>query len=475
MNTEIITNSPDDFLVKFKDLLVSLSWTILNNCTPDISIEEGQTYEVKVPTGNYLKDKYGLNIIGSDGNPIPEITKLKTTVPNGYYDGRILAAKKGEVFIVMRSMNGLRVLPTQKAEDFTIGETDYNPSTLFLNPKLRGVVMISCTAYTAAPPSGKWYDQPNAICNTAEEVIGVYLPIPLISNKNNISASGNKYEGLERRVDYLVSQKFIINYLTLPDLLCVITLESIYKRYGVKEGYQLDMEHINHNDHCDVGYIKRYNHIAFGSVEKIGRWSGGTIISGTHNSGDTNITKTIYTEAFDPKKYICYRWYEQLDDSGNELFGMSENQSTFCRIDCDGAPLRPIPVLWASAGPNEGTYFTGKILGTPIGTIDYEYPHYPHYKYINSNNPNDYGRNANTLNCITVCLNMFLYVQRDPDSLMNFSQIGYVPNMYAITMRNLAPYSKYELKYKDTGNLHQVFPHTEKRGIYGYDGIAIRQ
>ena len=68
MNTEIITNSPDDFLVKFKDLLVSLSWTILNNCTPDISIEEGQTYEVKVPTGNYLKDKYGLNIIGSDGN-----------------------------------------------------------------------------------------------------------------------------------------------------------------------------------------------------------------------------------------------------------------------------------------------------------------------------------------------------------------------------------------------------------------------
>ena len=92
-----------------------------------------------------------------------------------------------------------------------------------------------------------------------------------------------------------------------------------------------------------------------------------------------------------------------------------------------------------------------------------------------SENATDTGRNVNTLNCITVNMNLICYVIRDPDALRNFSPVGYVPGVYFVSMRNVAPAQCYEISYPTSGGLHQVFPYTRRRGVFGMDGFAVKQ
>jgi hypothetical protein len=103
------------------------------------------------------------------------------------------------------------------------------------------------------------------------------------------------------------------------------------------------------------------------------------------------------------------------------------------------------------------------------------FPKIPHYGYLQSQDSKDVGRNANTLNCISVNLPIALYVQRDPDALRNYSQVGYVPGLDAISIRNAAAGQTYEISYPNSDNLYQVFPHVKRGGGFGYDGISIKQ
>lgn len=288
-----------------------------------------------------------------------------------------------------------------------------------------GIGLVCSTDYTANPPSGKWYDQPGATKQVrTQEVIGVGIPCQKAGT---------------------TPMNLYLNAIANPAPLLAISLEILP---GL------------------------FQHLVVADTQKIGSWSGGCVYSGSRNSW------AMFTAAGFAR--------QNIEAESNHLLGMSEYASTFLRCDIDAAPLRLPAVLWASAGadnPADVRYgYTGKILGLPVKKRSiytdpapiYD-PKIPHYGYLQSQTATDTGRNVNTLNCITVNLPLALYVQRDPDGLRNFSQCGYVPGAYFISTRNVAPGQTYEISYPQSGQLHQAFPHTSRGGVFGYDGLSIKQ
>ena len=346
---------PDAVLEKMRDFCVSKGWTILENLTADLPIDGGAAV-----------------------------------------DGKRLSISKGDIIAHFRSANGKPIFKT-------------SPSS-----NCYGIGLTCSTEYTSNPPSGFWFDQPNATKNTAQEVIGVGIPVKQDSNL-----------------------RLYCNEITDPAEMLIFTLE------------------------LSAGY---YQHLAVGTTQKVGGWIGGTIYSGSRGSskmfpGDWNMPT--------------------VENESSHLFGLAAVANTFLRIDVDAAPLRTPSVLWAGGGPDSGVSFTGKLLG--MGLTDLNclskswFPKVPHFAYLQSQTANDFGRDVNTLNCISVNLPLALYIQRDPDALKNYSQVGYVPGIYAISMRNVAPGQLYEISYPQSGNQHQVFPHIHRGGVFGYDGISIKQ
>ena len=57
----------------------------------------------------------------------------------------------------------------------------------------------------------------------------------------------------------------------------------------------------------------------------------------------------------------------------------------------------------------------------------------------------------------------------------NFSTLGYMLGVCFISMRNIAPRQLYEISYPKSGMLHQVFPYTRRRSLYGMDRFSIQQ
>lgn len=370
-----ITGNMNNVLEKIRDFLVDNGWTILNNCTPDI-----------MPNA--------------------------TGAPDG---GEILAVKMDDCIAVMRSAMGFAIFPNQ---------TNHNTSAA--STGAYGIGLTGCTAYTANPASGYWYDQTNPPLNTTKrEVIGVGI----------VSCQGvsGTYE-------------LFCNFTTKPAISAIFTIKEV----------------IN-NQSTDKKDVAVYQHLAFGLLQKAGNWTGGMFISGSRSSYKMFIATPNVPD--------------NVDVDSNEMFAMSVNPSFLVQGEVDSAPLMDKPILWWSAGPEKGEMSTGKILASTLTNHEYllSVPKVPHYGYIQSQNPTDYGRNVNTLNCISVNLPIALFVQRDPNLLMNFSFVGYIPNAYAISMRCLAPEKMYEINYPKSGNLHQVFPHVIKYGKRGYDGISILQ
>ena len=281
-----------------------------------------------------------------------------------------------------------------------------------------GIGLVCSTAYTNKPPSGKWYDQPNVPTHISGQVVGAGIPI---------NPDGN--------------HTLYINSILDPSPLLFISVET--------EGV--------------------FQHLAAGSLEKIGTWTGGIIFSGSRNSYNMFTASTSFDAV-------------TIETESSHIFGMATDENTFLRADIDAAPLRMPSVLWASAGanlPDIKYCYTGKQLALPVKnknilSEDWD-PKIPHYAYIQSQSALDTGRNVNTLNCISVNMPILTYALRDPDGLKNYSPMGYVPGLYFVSTRNVSPGQCYEISYPQSGKLHQVFPYTKRQGIYGYDGFSIRQ
>ena len=283
-----------------------------------------------------------------------------------------------------------------------------------------GIGLVASTAHTDKPASGYWYDQPNAPVHIGtKEVIGVGIP-----------------------VNPAVSHTLYCNSILDPAPLLIVSVETA----GV------------------------FQHLALGFLQKVGDWDGGLIFSGSRNSYNMFTASTTFDAT-------------TIETESVPLFSMTTNAATFLRADIDAAPLRNPSVLWASSGPNDAskiTYaYTGKQLALPVKTSEVPAAKWnafiPDYSKLQSQSSTDVGRNVNTLNCITVNMNLVAYVLRDPDGLRNFSPLGYVPGTYFISMRNVAPGQLYEISYPQSGAQHQVFPYTRRRGIYGMDGFSVQQ
>lgn len=292
-----------------------------------------------------------------------------------------------------------------------IFQTQLNTSNAY------GLGLVCASGFTEHPPSGLWYDQPGATKAVNQEVIGVGISV----HQSN-------------------EQKVYFNHISDPTEMIAISVEVV---------------------------PGTWQHMAVGQVQKIGSWTGGIIYSASRNS------YAMFTAAFSKG---------QIEAESNHLFGLSKNASTFLRCDIDSAPLRTPEVLWASGGPNSGDVaagYTGKQLALPVVNIDCLslgwMPKVPHYGYLQSQTATDTGRNVNTLNCISVNLPLAIYVLRDPDGLANFSQCGYIPGLYFISTRNLAPGGTYDINYPESGTTYQALPHTSRSGVFGYDGLAIKQ
>ena len=466
---------PNDVLEKMRDFCISAGWTILENLTDDYPITEES---VNIPSftseavpgsantstaqvvsrGTYtgsIQSQWEISI--TQANPTPGVwtgAKFKWRRNSGAWSPEIEFINWE---IILADGVGVQLAFDSEFDVYVVGDTwsfvskpaivsgpdapdgkrlsikkgdvyacfrSANGKPIFqtqLNTtaaNAHGIGLVCSTNYSSTPISGLWFDQPNATkLKSTQEVIGVGIPV---------KPAGN--------------YRLYCNAISDPSDLLLFSLE------------------------LEPGY---YQHLAVANTSKVGAWTGGTVYSGSRNS------VRMFPGSWD---------VSILESESNHLFGMSKYSSTFARVDIDAAPLRMPGVLWASGGPDTAdaqACYTGKMLALGVMNIDCLtaswLPKVPHYGYLQSQTGDDSGRNTNTLNCISVNLPMALYVMRDPDSLRNFSQVGYVPGVYAISLYNIAPGQLYEISYPQSGNMHQVFPHVHRKGVFGYDGISVKQ
>lgn len=202
-------------------------------------------------------------------------------------------------------------------------------------------------------------------------------------------------------------------------------------------------------------------HLVVGILDKYDEWTGGIYFSGSANQ---DMQKT---------SYACFEHDKSADSAILPVLSSGEKSNTFLRINIDEAPKATRgTILWASGGTDN---MTGKQLSSPIRVENKGNGEIPHYGYLQSQDRLDWGKNINTLNCITIDMPIYLAVCVDPDVLQNYAAVGTVSGVSFVSMLNLQTGFTYNRAYPDSAKLDQVFSVGKRRGAYGYDGIAINQ
>ena len=316
-------------------------------------------------------------------------------------------------FICLRSANGTQIFGDTD-------ETKQDDATKSTSTAYYGIGMTVSEGYSSAK---RWYAQYNApVKLKTTDVLGVWMPVP-----TKIDNTPVKYT-------------LYCNDVALPSNSLVFSL--------VKED---DTYH-------------QCAHLAFCNIFKFEEWTGGALFSG---SATINMMANAYR---------CFVHNNTADSCILPLFCSTAGDSnTFLRIDIDDAPSDERGnILWASGGSNNET---GKRLSLPIRTASYDSTNgkVPNYYWLQSKDRLDWGKNINTLNCITVNLPLFVAVIVDPDALGNYASVGTISGVYYVSTLNMQTACTYEMSYPRSGDLVQVFPMGKRRGYYGFDGISIKQ
>ena len=203
-------------------------------------------------------------------------------------------------------------------------------------------------------------------------------------------------------------------------------------------------------------------HLIFGNLDKYDTWTGGAYFSG---SATRYMMKT------------AYKVYEDTDESDEAILPVlssGEYSNTFLRIDIDDAPTDARGnIYWASSGNDN---ITGKRLSLPIRVKGQaQNGKIPHYLYLQSQERLDWGRDINTLNCITINMPIYFSVCVDPDAMNLYAPAGAANGIYFISTLNMQTSHTYEIQYPDSNILCEIFPMGKRRGYYGFDGISIYQ
>ena len=212
----------------------------------------------------------------------------------------------------------------------------------------------------------------------------------------------------------------------------------------------------------ETALLYQTTHLIFGNLDKYDTWTGGAYFSG---SATRYMMKT------------AYKVYEDKDESDEAILPVlssGEYSNTFLRIDIDDAPTDARGnIYWASSGNDN---ITGKRLSLPIRVKGQaQNGKIPHYLYLQSQERLDWGRDINTLNCITINMPIYFSVCVDPDAMNLYAPAGAANGIYFISTLNVQTAHVYEIQYPDSNILCETFPMGKRRGYYGFDGISIYQ
>lgn len=220
------------------------------------------------------------------------------------------------------------------------------------------------------------------------------------------------------------------------------------------------------------GWDYRCVHMVVGMLNKYDDWEGGIFMSASAVPSTIKQAYNLYaiSKAGDDP------FHEVKDANILPVLSSGSISNTFLRIDIDDAPKESRGYIrWASSGTDN---VTGKKMSLPIRDpygVSSGNGKIPHYGYIQSQGSLDWGRNINTLNCITLNMPIFMAVQVDPDALNNYAGAGQVSGVYFVSLLNMQTSFCYEMSYPRSNDLCQVFSQSMRRGRFGFDGISIRQ
>ena len=226
----------------------------------------------------------------------------------------------------------------------------------------------------------------------------------------------------------------------------------------------------------DNSDYKQVTHLLVGNIKKYDAWNGGIIFSGSANRYNMITSNNIYDDTIKESDKFIY-----------PLLGTVDETNTFLRINLlkeEGSIEDPIP--WASRGEDN---ITGKQLIMPIRkdstSTKAQIPHYYNiqskkaYVWVNNTkvelNSKDGGKDANTLNNMTVNIPIYTAILDNPEGANLYAGTGEVIGVYFISLLNIATASVYKHMYPKDEPMCQVFPMGRRRGYYGFDGISIEQ
>lgn len=225
-----------------------------------------------------------------------------------------------------------------------------------------------------------------------------------------------------------------------------------------------------------IGWDTKAVHMIFGNLQKYDEWNGGAFFSASSvpslMKNAAKLFKLLPKGATDDEKLAEH--FLTHDEGILPILSSGSVSNTFLRMDIDDAPKESRGLIrWASSGTDN---VTGKPLSLPIRVSGGGNGQIPHYSFLQSASATDWGRNINTLNCMTLNMPCYMAVRVDPDVLNNYAGAGQVTGVYFVCTLNMQTTGTYEMSYPKSGDLCQIFPFSCRRSIkYGFDGISIRQ
>lgn len=339
-------------------------------------------------------------------------------------------------YISLRSANGMQIFGSDDATMDAIAIT----SGAECDPAYYGIGMTVSEGYSKTQ---RWYNQylaPNTFRGTF--INGVWIPV---NDRSSSTESYTKYT-------------LWCNNITAPTDTIIFSVETN-----------------NTNGDSVIGHDFKVVHLVFGNLNKYDDWHGGAFFSGSSTPSLMKDAAKLF-ELLPPgtsSNDLFEEHFKTHDEGILPILSSGAVSNTFLRIDIDDAPKESRGLIrWASSGTDN---VTGKPLSLPVRVSGGGNGQIPHYSFLQSSSSTDWGRNINTLNCMTLNMPLYMAVLVDPDALNNYAGAGQVSGIYFVSSLNMQTGGTYEMSYPRSNDLCQIFPHGCRRGRYGFDAISIRQ
>lgn len=343
-------------------------------------------------------------------------------------------------YIILRSANGVNIFGTNNSDEM-------DAKTPEVGLQYYGIGMTISEGYSTVQ---RWYNQYLAPVSKATQILGdgtkskdvlcVWIPILPRDGEVSTEASNSKLYTL-----------YCNNIVTPYDTFAFTVVGEL------GDGSNL------------LGWDKRCVTIVGGNLMKYEDWTGGIFMSASSVPSLCNQAYKIFSlgEIGDDPLYTA------ADSGILPPLSSGSVSNTFLRIDIDDAPTEERGnVRWACSGTDN---VTGKPMSLPIRVDGGGNGKVPHFIPLQSTGGTDWGRNINTLNCITLNMPIFMAVRVDPDSLNNYSCAGQVIGVYYVCNLNMQSGCTYEQDYPNSNDTCQIFSFSMRRGRYGFDALSIRQ